>query len=102
MRAAGRRERRDAGERIAARASRRRRDETEPSSGARADEAPSAILDTVRATFDAWHDLRLKTIMSALVRHLHGFARELELTPAERRCRFRELGTIALTARQGR
>ncbi|HIE4430163.1 hypothetical protein [Burkholderia multivorans] len=67
MRAAGRRERRDAGEPIAARASRRRREETEPSSGARADEAPSAILDTVRATFDAWDDLRLETIMSTLV-----------------------------------
>ncbi|KVT49106.1 hypothetical protein WK52_05120 [Burkholderia multivorans] len=67
MRAAGRRERRDAGEPIAARASRRRREETEPSSGARADEAPSAITDTVRATFDACDDLRLETIMSALV-----------------------------------
>jgi len=67
MRAAGRRERRDAGEPIAARASRRRRDETEPSSGARADEAPSAITDTVRVTFDACDDLRLETIMSTLV-----------------------------------
>ncbi|MCA8436563.1 hypothetical protein [Burkholderia multivorans] len=34
---------------------------------AHADEAPSAILDTVRATFDACDDLRLETIMSALV-----------------------------------
>ncbi|MBN8167016.1 hypothetical protein [Burkholderia multivorans] len=67
MRAAGRRERRDAGEPVAARASRRRRDETEPSSDAHADEAPSAILDTVRATFDACDDLRLETIMSTLV-----------------------------------
>lgn len=83
MRAAGRRERRDAGEPIAARASRRRRDETEPSSGARADDSPSAIADTVRVTSAACEDGRLKTIMSALVRHLHGFARERELTPAE-------------------
>ncbi|MCA8176026.1 hypothetical protein LGM48_17060 [Burkholderia multivorans] len=37
------------------------------SAGARADEAPSAILDTVRATFDACEDLRLETIMSTLV-----------------------------------
>ncbi|WP_261535456.1 hypothetical protein [Burkholderia multivorans] len=36
-------------------------------SGARTDEAPSAILDTVRATFDAWDDLRLETSMSTLV-----------------------------------
>ncbi|PRF11880.1 hypothetical protein C6T59_08610 [Burkholderia multivorans] len=67
MRAAGRRERRDAGELVAACASRRRRDETEPSSGAHADEAPSAITDTVRVTFDACDDLRLETIMSTLV-----------------------------------
>ncbi|MBU9584125.1 dioxygenase [Burkholderia multivorans] len=102
MRAAGRRERRDAGEPFAACASRVSRDEIEPSSGARADDSPSAIADTVRVTSAACEDGRLKTIMSALVRHLHGFARELELTPAERRCRFRELGTIALTARRGR
>ncbi|KVZ24099.1 hypothetical protein WL15_24930 [Burkholderia multivorans] len=67
MRAAGRRERRDAGEPVAARASHRRRDETEPSFDAHADEAPSAILDTVRATFDACDDLRLETIMSTFV-----------------------------------
>jgi len=67
MRAAGRRERRDADEPVAVRASRRRRDETEPSSDAHADEAPSAITDTVRVTFDACDDLRLETIMSTLV-----------------------------------
>lgn len=67
MRAAGRRERRDAGEPVAVRASRRRRDETEPSSDARADEASSAITDTVRVTAAACEDLRLETIMSTLV-----------------------------------
>ncbi|KWF66016.1 hypothetical protein WL92_10420 [Burkholderia multivorans] len=82
MRAAGRRERRDADEPVAARASRRRRDETEPSSDARADEASSAILDTVCATFDAWDDLRLETSMSTLV-PLPVRLRALEPTPAE-------------------
>ncbi|MBU9278675.1 hypothetical protein [Burkholderia multivorans] len=67
MRAAGQRERRDADEPVAVRASRRRRDETEPSSGARADEASSAITDTVRVTSAACEDLRLETIMSTLV-----------------------------------
>ncbi|MBN3785924.1 intradiol ring-cleavage dioxygenase [Burkholderia sp. Ac-20353] len=47
------------------------------------DDAVHGITDTVLATFSGCDDARLKTIMTALVRHLHDFAREVVLTPGE-------------------
>jgi catechol 1,2-dioxygenase len=47
------------------------------------DDTTRDITDTVLATFGDCLDARLKTIMTALVRHLHDFAREVELTPHE-------------------
>lgn len=41
------------------------------------------ITDEVLASFADATDSRLRTIMSCLVRHLHDFAREVDLTPAE-------------------
>src|SRR5450432_4812411 len=41
------------------------------------------ISDTVIATFGEAPDRRLKQVMTSLVRHLHDFAREVELTPDE-------------------
>lgn len=41
------------------------------------------ITEAVIASFAATADPRLKQILTSLVRHLHGFAREVELTHAE-------------------
>jgi hydroxyquinol 1,2-dioxygenase len=43
----------------------------------------NTITDAALAQMSATPDERLKEIMSALVRHLHDFAREVDLTPAE-------------------
>ena len=40
---------------------------------------PEAVIETLADTKDP----RLKTIMTALVKHLHGFIREVELTEQE-------------------
>jgi hydroxyquinol 1,2-dioxygenase len=41
------------------------------------------LTDAVVASFDGSKDPRTKTVMGALVRHLHAFAREVELTEEE-------------------
>ena len=41
------------------------------------------LLERVLASFDAAPDPRLREVMQALVRHLHGFLREVRLTEAE-------------------
>ena len=47
------------------------------------DQTTESITAAVLATLAGCEDPRLKTIMTALVRHLHDFAREVELTPDE-------------------
>jgi hydroxyquinol 1,2-dioxygenase len=42
-----------------------------------------ALTEAVVASFDGSPDPRMKTVMSSLVRHLHAFAREVELTEEE-------------------
>lgn len=42
-----------------------------------------ALIQTVVASFDDTPDERLKTLMQALVRHLHAFVREVRLTEEE-------------------
>jgi hydroxyquinol 1,2-dioxygenase len=44
---------------------------------------PERITADVLASFDGCGDDRLREIMQALVRHLHGFVSEVKLTPAE-------------------
>jgi len=44
---------------------------------------PNALLDAVLASNAATHDPRLRRILDALVRHLHGFAAEVGLTHHE-------------------
>jgi hydroxyquinol 1,2-dioxygenase len=44
---------------------------------------PEQITADVLASFDGCGDDRLREIMQALVRHLHGFVSEVKLTPAE-------------------
>src|ERR1700749_4463796 len=41
------------------------------------------ITDAAREQMSGTKDARLKEIMEALVRHLHAFAREVDLTPQE-------------------
>jgi len=41
------------------------------------------IAEAVGASFERCSDARLKAVMQALVRHLHAFAQEVRLTPAE-------------------
>ncbi|MBC7781764.1 MAG: hypothetical protein H7125_16845 [Proteobacteria bacterium] len=43
----------------------------------------NTITDAVIASFDAAQDGRMKEVLGALVRHLHAFAREVELRPEE-------------------
>jgi len=43
----------------------------------------NTITDAVIASFDGSDDDRLKQVLGALVRHLHAFAREVELRPEE-------------------
>src|SRR5258706_14483787 len=44
---------------------------------------PETITDAVLAQMATTPDPRLKTIMASAVKHLHAFAREVNLTPAE-------------------
>jgi hydroxyquinol 1,2-dioxygenase len=44
---------------------------------------PEQITADVVTSFDACEDPRLRDVMQALVRHLHGFAQEVDLTPDE-------------------
>ena len=44
---------------------------------------PETITDAVLEQMATTPDPRLKTIMAAAVKHLHAFAREVNLTPAE-------------------
>jgi catechol 1,2-dioxygenase len=48
-----------------------------------APKTPVQITADVLASFDSTPDARLREIMQALVRHLHGFVLEVGLTPAE-------------------
>lgn len=43
----------------------------------------SALTEEVVSRFDSTPDARLRRVMQALVRHLHAFARDVELTEAE-------------------
>jgi hydroxyquinol 1,2-dioxygenase len=43
----------------------------------------NTITDAVIASFDKAQDPRLKQVLAALVRHLHAFAREVDLRPEE-------------------
>jgi protocatechuate 3,4-dioxygenase beta subunit len=43
----------------------------------------NTLTDAVAASFDGAGDPRLKEVIGALVRHLHAFAREVELRPEE-------------------
>jgi protocatechuate 3,4-dioxygenase beta subunit len=45
--------------------------------------SPEQITAAVTASFEGCPDVRLRELIVALVRHLHGFAREVGLTPAE-------------------
>ncbi len=45
--------------------------------------APEAITAAAVESFDGCGDARLREVMQALVRHLHGFIAEVKLTPAE-------------------
>jgi hydroxyquinol 1,2-dioxygenase len=49
----------------------------------RRDLADAALTDAVVASFAEARDERLKTVVTSLVRHLHAFASEVELTEAE-------------------
>ncbi len=44
---------------------------------------PETITDAVLDQMSTTSDPRLKEIMESAVRHLHAFAREVNLTPAE-------------------
>jgi len=44
---------------------------------------PQALLDAVLASNHATQDQRLRQILDAAIRHLHAFALEVDLTPAE-------------------
>src|SRR5690349_16978467 len=46
---------------------------------------PDLLVEQVRAAFAATPDPRLRVLLEAVVRHLHAFAREVELTSDERR-----------------
>jgi hydroxyquinol 1,2-dioxygenase len=48
-----------------------------------APKTPEELTADVLASFDGCEDPRLREIMQALVRHLHGFVREVGLTPPE-------------------
>jgi hydroxyquinol 1,2-dioxygenase len=47
------------------------------------DEREQGLTDTVVASFAGTPDERLRTVVTALTRHLHAFAREVRLTEAE-------------------
>ena len=44
---------------------------------------PAELTDDVAKAFGATPDPRLRELITALVRHLHAFAAETRLTPAE-------------------
>jgi hydroxyquinol 1,2-dioxygenase len=44
---------------------------------------PQSVTDAVLEQMDSTADERLKTIVASAIRHLHAFAREVNLTPAE-------------------
>lgn len=44
---------------------------------------PESVTDAVLRQMDGTADERLKTIVGSAIRHLHAFAREVNLTPAE-------------------
>lgn len=44
---------------------------------------PQSVLDATLAAMERTPDERLRTVMGALVRHLHAFVREVQLTEAE-------------------
>ncbi|TQL66262.1 hydroxyquinol 1,2-dioxygenase [Nocardioides albertanoniae] len=46
-------------------------------------EVEQTLVDTVVASFDACEDPRLKEVMVSLVKHLHGFIRDVRLTEEE-------------------
>ncbi|MGH3349906.1 MAG: dioxygenase [Nocardioides sp.] len=46
-------------------------------------EVEARLVDTVVASFDACEDPRLKQVMVSLVKHLHGFIRDVRLTEEE-------------------
>ena len=52
-------------------------------SDTRPDHDPRRITAASTASFDGCPDARLREVMQALVRHLHGFVSEVRLTPAE-------------------
>lgn len=54
---------------------------------------PESITNRVEASFAGGQDTRLVDVMRSLVRHLHAFAREVELTQEEW-----EAGSRLLTA----
>jgi hydroxyquinol 1,2-dioxygenase len=47
------------------------------------DQPQQKLTDDVLAAFAGTPDARLRTLMTALVAHVHAFAREVDLTPAE-------------------
>lgn len=54
-----------------------------PAAGAGQDAAEQAVTDEVVASFAGTPSPRLREILESLVRHLHGFAREVRLTERE-------------------
>jgi len=56
---------------------------TEPQISAEQIEREESLIRTVLASFDNAPDERLRTLMQALVRHLHAFVREVRLTEDE-------------------
>ena len=44
---------------------------------------PQSVTEAVLAQMQSTSDERLKTILESAVRHLQGFAKEVNLTPAE-------------------
>src|SRR5579875_251894 len=57
--------------------------ETQQRAGGDAIKTPDELTADVLASFDGCSDERLRQIMQTLVRHLHGFVKEVERTPAE-------------------
>lgn len=56
--------------------------------------SPDLLLDQVLETFAGTSDARLREIMTAVVRHVHALARELQLTTEERRAAVRFLTAV--------
>lgn len=71
-----------------------------------ADEIPTAaadvLLEQVLGAFAETPEPRLKTIMTALVLHLHAFAREVDLTSTERRAAIEFLTQVGQTCTAAR